>query len=373
MSASRPARRVLATGRAGSTSRAAVPALVAAFALAACGGDRGADATDDGGPPASSVAPASATAAVDGLPEDWPALLDDLRCEDTTAGTFPREVEHDGGTATIETEPRRVVSIEGTTSLDLLLLMGVTPAAAGGDFDGPAVSTVQAHLAGGTPEDPGFELFAKRPEVNVEALAAARPDLVVSQSGWLEGIEDDIERLGVPVVVFDWSDDGEPPDWRNNVRIVAEAVGRDGCAEEIVARVEDAVAGTRMALVESGAADRTWSAFTAVHGYTAYHGAADPIGQTLGDELGLDLVPPDGAQTEFGVETATEVLAGDELLALDFDQAADDGLDDFLAEPAVAPVAERVWVMPPEVTQAAYYPSALGVRLFVHEMQRRYG
>lgn len=298
-------------------------------------------------------------------------MLDELRCDDPSVGEFPRTVAHDGGEAVIEAEPTRVVSIEGTTSLDLLLLMGVTPAAAGGDEEGPAMYDWQAYLAGGTPEEPGFPLIEKRPEVNVEAIAAARPDLVISQSGWLEGIEDQIADLGVPVIVFSWSGDEEPPDWRNNVRIVAEAVGRDACAEEIIASVEAAAVETRAALEAAGTDDDTFAAVTALEGYLAFHGTADPIGITLAEELALELVPADGAQTEFSLERAGEVLAADHVLVLDFQ--GDGFVERFLEEPTVAPAAERVNVLEPELAGAANYPSTLGLRLFLDDLAGRYG
>lgn len=339
-----------------------------ALVAGACGDD---DTPTDATATTAAEAPAGEEAAVSGveLPEGWAELLDELRCDDTSVGEFPRTVAHDGGETTIEAAPERIVSIEGTTSLDLLLLMGITPAAAGGDEEGPAVHPWQAHLAGGTPTDPGFDLIQKRPEVNVEAIAAARPDLIISQSGWLEGIEPRLRELGVPIVVFDWDDSGNPPDWRDNARIVAEATGRDACDEEIVATVESGIAEARAALEAAGATEQTYGAFMALDGYTAYYGAKDPIGQTLQDELGLTLEPADGAQTEFSLELAGEVLTADVLFATDFD--GDGSTQAFLEAPTVAPVADRVQVLGPDLAAVAYYPSPLGVRLFVHELQER--
>lgn len=340
-----------------------------ALVAAACGDDD--DTAASGTTESTQADAASEETPADGvdLPEGWADLLDEMRCEDRTVGEFPRTVVHDAGETTIEAEPERIVSIEGTTSLDLLLLMGITPAAAGGDAEGPAVLSWQAHLAGGTPADPGFDLVDKRPEVNVEAIAAARPDLIISQSGWLEDIEPRLRELGVPIVVFEWGDDA--PDWRNNARIVAEAVGRDACDDEIIAAVEDGIAEAKEALEASGAAEKTYGAFTSLEGYTAYHGEKDPIGLTLQEELGLTLVPSDGSQTEFSVEQAGEVLTADVLFNLDF---YDDGSTEaFLEQPTVRPIADRVEVLDPDVAGVAYYPSPLGVRLFVHELQQRFG
>lgn len=357
--------------------RPIVFALTVTAVLAACGaGEPAVDARGAAAPTADVAAPppgepSDSDIQQAGIRETWAPLLDDLRCDDTAVGQFPRTVTHDAGETTIEAEPRRVVSIEGTTSLDLLLLMGITPAAAGGDSDGPAVLPWQAYLSGGTPEEPGYPLVVKRPEINIEQIAAARPDLIISQTGWLEGIGEEIAALGVPVIAFEWGESGEAPDWRNNVRIVAEAVGRDGCDEEIIGSVEAAIDDTRAALEAAGADQGTWGAFVALEGYTAYYGADDPIGQTLADELGLDLVPADGAQTEFSLENASQVLVADRLLATDF--YADGSLEAFLAEPVVAPAADRVTALPPDLSGAAYYPSALGLRLFLDHLKETYG
>jgi hypothetical protein len=94
-------------------------------------------------------------------------------------------------------------------------------------------------------------------------------------------------------------------------------------------------------------------------------------GWTLQEELGFTLEPNDGGQTEFSIERAGDVLTADVLFNLDFYQ--DGSTEAFLAQPTVAPVADRVVVLGPDVAGVAYYPSPLGVRLFVHEVQERFG
>lgn len=358
-----------------------IAAMTLTLIVAGCGG---ATPDDSGGPgnPASAGAPANPSARPQdadpvvmadraGLPTEWVAPIDELRCTDPTVGEFPRTVVHDGGETTIDAPPQRVVSIEGTSSLDLLLLLGIRPVAAGGDHEGPAVSAQQAYLTGGTPTDPGYDLFVKTPEINVEQIAAARPDLVISQSGWLEGIEDEINALGVPVIVFEWGASGQPPDWRRTVEIVATAVGRDTCVDDIVEVVEDGFVRTRSVLEASGAAEDTWGAFYATDGYRSYFGVDDPIGQVLTDELGLSMSPDDGGQTEFSLEATSQVLTADRLLALEF--VRDGELEGLLDEPVAASVRDRVTVLDPQTAGAAYYPSALGLHLFSHYLRTEFG
>jgi iron complex transport system substrate-binding protein len=305
------------------------------------------------------------------LPDGWAELLDELRCSDTTVGEFPRAVEHDGGSTTLDDPPERVVSIEGTTSLDMLLLMGVTPAAGGADYEDPfRIAPWQAALTNGDREAPGFDLIAKRPEVNIEQIAGAQPDLIISQSGWIEDILAPVEAIGAPIVVFDWTDD--KVDWRDNVRIVGEAVGRDACVDEIISKVEDKIDETRTAIESAGGADDVFTVVTVGDGYIAYHGANDPIGKAIQDDLGLTLEPADGSQTEFGVELAESVLLGDHILAFDFGENFPFD-ETFLEEPTVRDVADRFVLMEETVSNAGYYPSALGYYMWLDWFAQEFG
>jgi ABC-type Fe3+-hydroxamate transport system substrate-binding protein len=353
-------------------------ALALSVAVASsCGSDDGGAGASAGQPSASQPAaseesmPAAESAAAAELPAGWVELLDELRCSDTTVGEFPRTVEHDGGSTTLDAPPQRVVSIEGTTSLDMLLLMGVTPAAAGADYQDPfRIAPWQAVLTNGEREAPGFGLIAKRPEVNIEQIAGARPDLIISQSGWIEDILASVEEIGAPIVVFDWTDD--KADWRDNVRIVGEAVGRDACVDEIVAKVEAKIEETRAAIENAGGADDSFTVVTVGDGYIAYHGARDPVGKAIQDDLGLTLDPADGSQTEFGVELAESVLLGDHILAFDFG----DGFpfdQTFLEEPTVRDVADRFVLMEETVSNAGYYPSALGYYMWLDWFAEQFG
>jgi ABC-type Fe3+-hydroxamate transport system substrate-binding protein len=359
--------------------RALVGAGIALSVVVAssCGsGDDGAAAPADQPSSSEPVASDESTSVAGGaaaveLPDGWVELLDELRCSDTTVGEFPRTVEHDGGSTTLDAPPERVVSIEGTTSLDMLLLMGVTPAAAGADYQDPfRIAPWQAALTNGDREAPGFDLIAKRPEVNIEQIAGSRPDLIISQSGWIEDILAPVEAIGAPIVVFDWTDD--KVDWRDNVRIVGEAMGRDGCVDEIISTVEDKIAETRAAIENAGGTDDSFTVVTVGDGYIAYHGASDPVGKAIQDDLGLTLEPADGSQTEFGVELAESVLLGERILAFDFgenfpfDQS-------FLEEPTVRDVADRFVLMGETVSNAGYYPSALGYYMWLDWFAEQFG
>jgi hypothetical protein len=52
--------------------------------------------------------------------------------------------------------------------------------------------------------------------------------------------------------------------------------------------------------------------------------------------------------------------------------AGDGYLESFADQPVLGAVGERIEVLPPVVANVAFYSSALGVRLFVHEIERRF-
>jgi iron complex transport system substrate-binding protein len=89
-------------------------------------------------------------------------------------GSFPAGVTHQFGTTTVEAAPAAVVSL-GWADADALLAMGVVPAGILDWFQawpqgvGP---WAQAKLNGATPQ------VLKGPEINFEAVAALRPDLI---------------------------------------------------------------------------------------------------------------------------------------------------------------------------------------------------
>ncbi|MEL6982950.1 MAG: ABC transporter substrate-binding protein, partial [Actinomycetota bacterium] len=88
-------------------------------------------------------------------------------------------------------------------------------------------------------------------EPNLEAIAALRPDLIISDNGFFEGLYEPLSAIA-PTVAFDVFAD----DWQANFRTVAEAVGREDRAEEVIAEY-DARVGELAPAVEERFGDRT--------------------------------------------------------------------------------------------------------------------
>ena len=214
----------------------AVAAVAAATALtlgvAACSDD---DADSDTG----------TSASADGSDSD----SDSEDSEDADQGTWPRTVDSlvvENGKATPKTEqveipakPEKIVSTSVTLTGSLLAV------------DAPVVASGGAK-AGPTSDDKGFfsQWAEEADEQGVKALWQLEPDLqkvaaedpdliVVSAKGADTATEqiDELKKIGVPVVVLDYSD----KTWGEITTEVGEITGHESEAEESIQSYEDRV------------------------------------------------------------------------------------------------------------------------------------
>ncbi|MGQ0679805.1 MAG: iron-siderophore ABC transporter substrate-binding protein [Actinomycetota bacterium] len=156
-------------------------------------------------------------------------------------GPFPVTIEHQFGQIMIPSEPRRVVSI-GFNDQDVLLALGVKPVAIREWFGERPFATwpwAQDALGDAKPE------VLTGSELNLEAIAALRPDLIVGVFLGMEKSEYDRLSAIAPVVYHT----GEHPDygtpWQEQTRIIAKAVGMSELAEELIQQVDARFAGAR--------------------------------------------------------------------------------------------------------------------------------
>jgi iron complex transport system substrate-binding protein len=179
---------------------AALAALAMAVAIAACGGDDG----DSGG--------ASSTASGD-------------------TAAFPVTVDHKFGRTTIEGAPRRVVAV-GYTDQDPVLALGVVPVGVGdflGGYKWRERPWAQQALGGAKPA------VVAGQEINFEAVAAQRPDLIIAINAGLKKAQyDRLTRIAPTVAQSgDHIDFGMP--WDEQTLLVGRALGREDRAQKLVA------------------------------------------------------------------------------------------------------------------------------------------
>jgi len=309
--------------------------------LAACSGDDAAPApTGAPGQPATTTAPASvpattpppaSTAAVDG---------------------FPRRVGRDFATATIDARPTRVVATADRDQLDVLLAMGLAPAMYGlsGDYETVA-PWIDAALVAGVEATPMPGSF----EPNLEAIAAARPDLIVD--AWAEpSVHADLSQIAPTIQVkLDNTDS-----WQAAQRLAGAATGREEAAELAIAETEAVLAAQAGRL----------AALAGLSVAVAFIDSAElvmipgnEIGGRVFTELGLQVHPtPDGSSGRFSIENLAELL-GDADVIVSFDYGSLEGQEAnplFVQLPAVA--AGRYVRLDVDTATACYQESTLSVR-----------
>lgn len=204
-------RRRAARGQAMSPRWTAAVAILALLAAAACGSGEGADHTQ----------PATSTGG--------------------EAAAFPRTIRHAFGETVIPQEPRRVVAW-GWGSADAAIAVGVVPVAIpfqayGGDAEG-VLPWIRERLRADGAQLPKVLPDAKEPPF--EAIAAARPDLILAVYSGITG--DDYKLLSGIAPTVAYPDKPWATPWRDTVKIVGSALGRDQQAAEVLRGIDEEVA-----------------------------------------------------------------------------------------------------------------------------------
>ncbi|TNJ47486.1 ABC transporter substrate-binding protein [Phaeobacter sp. B1627] len=156
------------------------------------------------------------------------------------AQAFPVEIEHIFGVTRIETEPTRVVSLS-FIGHDFLLSLGVVPYALRkwyGAFPYGVWPWAQEALGDGTP-------IVMQGEIDIEAIAAMDPDLIVGQWSGMSAREYALLSEIAPTVATAPGSGDYGMTWQQMLLRLGQATGRSERAEEIVAGLEQRFAELR--------------------------------------------------------------------------------------------------------------------------------
>jgi iron complex transport system substrate-binding protein len=153
-------------------------------------------------------------------------------------GAFPVSIEHAFGATTIEEEPERVVVL-GWSAQDTVFALGVTPVGMpsypyGGGDDGVLPWNDEYYDPGAT------TLLDTADGPPLEAIAALRPDVILAPyEGFDAGVYEDLSGIA-PTVAYP----GEPwtTPWREQTRMIGEALGRADDAEALIDEADEQVA-----------------------------------------------------------------------------------------------------------------------------------
>ena len=230
-----------------------------------------------------------------------------MTSSDTAAGTdapaadssFPVTIEHAYGTTEIPAEPVRVVTV-GYNDQDPVLAVGVVPVGVMPWYEDQPIGfswTVEAY--GDTPPEPvgGGEFL----EINFEAVAALRPDLIIGASGMREVDYDRASEIAPTIPQQPGEGEYSSAPWQDTQRYIGAALGRSAEAEAVVAEVEGLID-------EARAANPAFEGSTAIvaqvyEGQFAVRGSAEIWSEFLTDmgfTVPADIVGPD--YTEISAE-----------------------------------------------------------------------
>lgn len=189
-----------------------LPLLALSLLVAACGVD---SSTDQ----ANASAPADAENAT------------------AASSTFPVTIEHALGTTEIPEAPERVVTW-GWGSTDAAIALGVVPVAMpfqayGGDDEG-VLPWLRERI-----ETDGLDMPDVLPETQeapIEAIAAARPDLIIAVYSGITEAEYELLSEIAPTVAYPEQAWATP--WRDTIEIVGEALGKSDEADALLADID---------------------------------------------------------------------------------------------------------------------------------------
>ena len=150
--------------------------------------------------------------------------------EESAASAFPVSIEHKFGSTTIESEPKRVLTV-GWNDQDFALALGVTPVSTREWFeDYPTYPWVSTALA-------GRKLPTFSAELNFEAIVKEQPDLILAIYETVT--QETYDRLSqiAPTIVQSKKYADEQTPWDVQTLTTGKALGRSAQAQELVDRV----------------------------------------------------------------------------------------------------------------------------------------
>jgi iron complex transport system substrate-binding protein len=207
-----------------------------------------------------------------------------LAAPSSSDGSWPLSIENRFGTTEVPAAPERVVTV-GFNDQDFVLALGVTPVGVRenlGDYDVANRPWAQEQVAGAEFPTVGGQ------EIDVEAVAALRPDLIIGVYSFMDqAVYDQLSGIAPTVAQTDEYADGATP-WQEQTLLTGRALGEEAAAEALVADVE-----SRFADVVAQNPDfdgRTLAVdFGGVGGSAHYQFGTDDLRTQFFTDLGFDV------------------------------------------------------------------------------------
>lgn len=219
--------------------------------------------------------------------------------ERTTGADATRTVtDFFGVDVQIPVEPRRIVSADDT-SLANLLNLGITPVAT-------AVNLLSVPTFLGARVDGIEDVSSADGPFNIEALAAVQPDLIFTLGVDFARDRLDLLRPIAPTFAYAYGF-STSEEIRNNMTELGRALGLEERAEAEVRRLDERVAGLRVAIADAGLAGEPVSVLRVGPGtdgnYSIRHGSLESV---LMAELGMTRPPNQRSIEDFATDLSFE-------------------------------------------------------------------
>ncbi|MFC4946147.1 ABC transporter substrate-binding protein [Pseudonocardia sp. GCM10023141] len=138
---------------------------------------------------------------------------------DVGPGVFPRTITHSRGTTKVPAKPTRVVVLDAG-ELDAVLSLGVTPV---------ATATTNATVPSYLPAAKGIPTIGEQNSLNLEAIAAAKPDLILGSKLRADQLYDKLSTIAPTVFSIR---PGFP--WKEDFLLVGSALGEETKAVQVL-------------------------------------------------------------------------------------------------------------------------------------------
>lgn len=204
-----------------------------------------------------------------------------------------------GKTIELDHPASKVVSLEWMQT-ESLVSLGVMPVAVADDAEYNSwVANAQI--------DDSVDDVGKRSEPSFNAIMKAGPDLVIADTTNPKSVIKRIEEEGVPVLVLDTADASRQLElMRENFTTIAEVVGKEDKAEELLGDLDQAI---KEAAKDIAASDAAGASFAMADGW-AEGGTVSirmfgdgSMMSDLAEEIGLEQAWPGEADPEWGLAT----------------------------------------------------------------------
>lgn len=249
---------------------------------------------------------------------------------------FPRTVEHAMGSTTIPSQPQRVAALDASFA-DATLMLD-TQLVAFTEYN--TLGSKLPDYLGASSKNFGAEAVSvgKLAAPSLEKIVATKPDLIVSAK--VRHSKEYPQLSAIAPTVFS---ETTGPTWKDNIRLLAKALGKEGLADERLAEYEAQAKKVGDAVKAKSGPETTISVVRFLDGPTRLYAKKSFSGIVLQD---AGLARPESQNIdEFMTEISAERIPaadGTKIFVTTNGDKGSDSLNTFRQNPLWAPLAPRV-------------------------------